>query len=250
MADIMGIGEALNSKVAEKAYDDILSKPAKQAGELLEDSVQALRLALFPVQVAASLQEKFERMWLRAINAVPTERRISLQPQTIPSLLQMVGPIYERVKYMDENSVLYELFEELLARSIDNKRNPEAQPSFIHIISQLSRDEAIILLELRNNDFDLNISFGIEHETSRIIDKKIEFCNFPSEKLYFPEIIEMYFDHMDKLGLIGQPKIEEKLIRDGSLHHIGIKRCFKIHLSDFGDFFVNACVPENGFRNK
>ena len=47
MADIIGIGEAANSKVVEKAYDDILSKPAKQAGEFAEDLFKAFRLLLF-----------------------------------------------------------------------------------------------------------------------------------------------------------------------------------------------------------
>lgn len=55
MADIIGIGEALNSKVVEKAYDDAGSKPAKQVGELAEDVVKTARLALFPFQIAAAI---------------------------------------------------------------------------------------------------------------------------------------------------------------------------------------------------
>ncbi len=53
------------------------------------------------------------------------------------------------IKYMEDNTILYEIFKELLARSIDSERIAEAHPSFIHIIAQLSHDEAIILLELK-----------------------------------------------------------------------------------------------------
>jgi hypothetical protein len=250
MDDMIGIGEALKSKVAEKAYDDFLSKPAKQAGEFAEDLVKAIRLLSFPVQYAAAVQDKYKRMLASAFDAVPQERRIDLQPQTISSILQIAGPIYERIKYMDENSILYELFEELLARSIDNKRNPEAQPSFIYIISQLSRDEAVILLELRNNDFDHCISFDIESETNRVVNQKIDYCNFPVYKLSFAENFEIYWDHLETLGLIGQSMIEDDLIKDEHNQQTGNKQSFKIHLTDFGRFFVHACVPEKGFRNK
>jgi hypothetical protein len=138
MADIVGIGEALNSKILEKAYDDAGSKPAKQIGNFAEDVAKSARLALFPFQIAAAIQDKLDRTIKRVTDKVPIERQI--KPQ-----LQIVGPIYEHIKFIDDNSILYEIFEELLARSIDSERIKEAHPSFIHIISQLSRDEAIIL---------------------------------------------------------------------------------------------------------
>ena len=124
MADIAAIGEALNSKTIEKAYDDIGSKPAKQMGKLFEDAAKTVRLVLFPFQIAAVIQDKLEKTSERVVNKVPLERRIDPK-------LQIVGPIYENIKYMDEECTLYELFEELLARSIDSERIKEAHPSFI-----------------------------------------------------------------------------------------------------------------------
>jgi hypothetical protein len=130
MADIIGIGEALNSKVAEKAYDDVLSKPAKQVGKFAEDVVKTVRLALFPFQMGGAIQDKLDRTSRRVYNKVPPERRIDPQ-------LQIVGPIYENIKYLEDNTTLYEMFEELLARSIDRERVAEAHPAFIHLISRM-----------------------------------------------------------------------------------------------------------------
>jgi hypothetical protein len=93
MADMIGIGEVINSKVAEKAYDDVGSRPAKQVGELAEDVVKSARLALFPFQIAAAIQDKFEKALKRAESKVPSERQINPQ-------LQIVGPIFENMKYM------------------------------------------------------------------------------------------------------------------------------------------------------
>jgi len=242
MADIVGIGEALNSKTVEKIYDDIASKPARQLGELSEDAVKTVRLLGFPLQITAAIQDKLSRTLKRVANKVPSERQI--EPQ-----LRIVGPIFEHIKYICDDDILYELFEELLARSVDSERIKEAHPSFIHIISQLSHDEAIILLELRSNDFDFVESFDIGRETNRVANRKIEKCTLPKERLLFPENLEMNIDHLVSLGLALFPTVKEEIIRDGN-QHVGSINYFKIHLTDFGRFFVNACVPEGGFRNK
>ena len=243
MADIMGIGDALNSNVAEKAYDDAISKAAKQFGAFGGDFFKAARLVLFPIQIAAAMQDKLERTLEHVCDKVPPERR------TTPPPLQIFGPIFENIKYMDDNSVLYELFEELLARSIDSERIVEAHPAFIHIISQLSHDEAIILLELRNNDFDLVEFFDIDRETNHVINRIVEECTLPKKGLQFPDTFEIGLDHLESLGLILMPKIKKDIIREEYLH-VGSKLHMKIHLTGLGEFFVNACVPEDGFRNK
>jgi hypothetical protein len=242
MADIAGIGEALNSKTIEKAYDDIGSKPAKQIGKFLEDATKTARLVLFPFQIGAAIQDKLEKTSERVLNEVPPERRIDPK-------LQIVGPIYENIKYMDDESILYELFEELLARSIDSERIKEAHPSFIHIISQLSRDEAIILYELKKNDFDIVDTLDLDRENNRFVNLKIEKTTIPKDKLYFQDQVNMYYSHLESLSLVSWPISKQDPILDGG-RQIGIRRYSKMNLTEFGKFFMTACIPENGFRNK
>ncbi|MCX6668860.1 MAG: DUF4393 domain-containing protein [Methanothrix sp.] len=243
MADIMGIGDALNSKVVEKAYDDAISKAAKQFGEFGEDFLKTARLVLFPFQMFAAMQDRLERTLKRVCDVVPPERRITPPP------LQIIGPIFENIKYMDDNNILYELFEELLAHSIDSDRIEEAHPSFIHIISQLSHDEAIILFELKKNDFEVVDTLDLDHEKNRFVNRKIEKTTIPVDKLFSPNKAEMYYSHLESLSLVEWPVIKQEPIKDGD-RQIGIRRHSKMNLTEFGKFFVNACVPEGGFRNK
>lgn len=243
MADIAGIGEALNSKVADKAYDDAVSKPAKQVGKFAEDVFKTARLLAFPVQITAAIQDKLEKTLERVKNKVPEERLI--EPQ-----LQIVGPIYENIKYLNDNTVLYEMFEELLTRSIDSERIVEAHPSFAYIISQLSHDEAIMLFELKDNDFDVVDTLDLDREKNRWINLKIEKSTIPKDKLLFPDNTEMYYSHLDSLSLVKWPVVKEDYLKDEKGVQTGLRRYSKMHLTDFGKYFVKACVPEGGFRNQ
>ncbi len=54
------IDKTVNSKTVEKAYDDAVSKPAKQLGELAEDFLKTIRLLSFPLQITAVIQDKLE----------------------------------------------------------------------------------------------------------------------------------------------------------------------------------------------
>jgi hypothetical protein len=242
MADLIGIGEALNSKTVEKAYDDAASKPALQLGNFMEDVFKTARLLAFPLQITAAIQDKLDRTLERVIDKVPLEKRINPQ-------LQIVGPIYENIKYMDDSGVLYELFEELLARSIDSERIAEAHPSFIHVISQLSHDEAILLHELKENDFEIVDTLDFDQDKVLWLNQKIENNTIPKDKLIFPNNYEMDIHHLDSLGLVKWPVIKQDPILDGP-RQIGTRRNSKIHLTEFGKFFVKACVPEGGFRNR
>jgi hypothetical protein len=237
MADIIGIGEALNSKAVEKAYDDAGSKPAKQLGKFAEDALKTIRLLSFPIQIASALQDKFEKTLKRAVDKVPQER-------LIPPQLHILGPIYENIKYMDDNSILYELFEELLARSIDSERIGEAHPSFFHIIAQLSHDEAIILLELKKDEFEVVDTLDLDREKDLWANRKIEKTTIPEEKLLFPTNFEMHILHLVSLSLVQWPVTKQDPIKDGD-RQIGVRRYSNIQLTEFGKFFVNACVPES-----
>lgn len=243
MADIMGIGEALSSKVAEKAYDDAISKAAKQFGEFGEDFLKAARLVLFPIQMAAAMQDRLERTLERVCSRVPAERR------TTPPPLQILGPIFEHIKYMSDDKILYELFEELLTRSIDSERIAETHPSFVHIIAQLSHDEAIILLELKKNDFEIVDTLDLDHEKDRFVNLKIEKTTIPKDKLFFSGQVNIYYSHLESLNLVLWPVFKQDPILDGD-RQIGIRRYSKMNLTEFGKFFANACIPEVGFRNK
>ena len=160
------IGNMLGAKTVEKAYDDGLSSPVKETGKALTDVVKSFRLFTLPFQLAASLQDRLDRYFQKIRNEVPEERQMNS-----PSMIS--GPIIERLKYLEENNHLTELFLNLLARSIDTERVNEAHPAFIHLIDQLSPDEAIILIELKNKDIEVVDTMDYDKPKNLFTNRKI-----------------------------------------------------------------------------
>jgi hypothetical protein len=133
-----GIEKLLPAKVIEKVYDDIGSATAKEMSKIAVDLVKTARLFLAPIQLAAAFQDRFERFVARVRNRIPEERQ-----RQAPA--EVVGPAVEHMRYLDEDSPLWQMFEELLVSSVDIEALAKVHPSFAHLIEQLSRDEAVIL---------------------------------------------------------------------------------------------------------
>ena len=158
---------------------------------------------------------------------------------------QIVGPILENLKYIPENDELIKLYEELLARSIDKERINEAHSSFVHIISQLSRDEAYLLSELKTKEFEVVDTLDYNETENTFFNRKIEKTSIPKDKLYYKENIELYFTHLDSLCLLNWPVYKQEPIFLNNMQ-TGVRRFSRIELTDFGKMFIKACIPENG----
>ena len=99
--------------------------------------MKTARLFLAPIQLAAAFQDRFEQLVDRIRNKVPEQRY-----QEAPA--EVVGPAIQQMQYLDDETLSWEMFEELLTSSIDVEAIAKVHPSFVHVISQLSRDEALI----------------------------------------------------------------------------------------------------------
>jgi hypothetical protein len=131
LEDLTGIGKLINSKVAGRANEDILSKPGQQVGEVLEDTAKAFRLFTAPIQLLATAQDRFER-WLDAIrNAVPIERQVEARPE-------IAGPALMNLRFLDEQSELKELYLNLLRHAIDSETRDLVHPGFVKVLERLA----------------------------------------------------------------------------------------------------------------
>ena len=65
-------------EVVREAYGDVASKPLKQLGKFGEDIAKTIRLVLFPIQYAASLQDRLESYLDRAVKQVPEAQLLRL----------------------------------------------------------------------------------------------------------------------------------------------------------------------------
>lgn len=240
----MDIFEALGKLVPKetigKVYDDALSGPAKQVGKFGTDALKTARLLLAPLQIMASYQDRLERLCERISKRVPEERRVEAPPE-------IVGPALDRLKYTLDNSELADMFEEVLTKSVDIEAQTKIHPSFAHIISQLSRDEAWMLYRLRDNDFEVTDHLDFDAAANKFYNRVVEKSQLPKDELFQPDLIELSYSHLESLSLVSWPVLKQEPVMAGGVQ-TGVRRHSKIVLTEFGRLFVMACIPAEGFE--
>lgn len=234
------ISALVDSEVARRLYEDGMSSTVSEVSKFGTDVVKTVRLFTAPVQLLATLQDRLAASLERVRAKVPPDRQQDAPPQ-------IVGPALEHMKYIPEDDVVAQMFEELLACSIHADRVAEAHPSFVHIISQLSRDEAVILRELSTRDFEVVDALDLDKGNNRFVNRQVESSTLPEDLLFRPESIELYYSHLESLSLVQWPIVDQKPI-DADGTQIGVRRKSRMHLTEFGRLFARACIPEDGFR--
>lgn len=234
------ISALVDSEVARRLYEDGISPTVSEVGKLGTDVVKTVRLFTAPLQLLATFQDRLAASLERVRAKVPAEKQQDAPPQ-------IAGPAIERMKYLPEDDVVAQMFEELLACSIHADRVVEAHPSFVHIVSQLSRDEAVILRELSTRDFEVVDVLDLDKRKNRSVNRRVESNTLPEDLLFRPESIELYYSHLESLSLVQWPVVDQKPIHSNG-EQVGIRRQSRMHLTEFGRLFAKACIPAEGFR--
>lgn len=238
--DLEQLGKLVPKETVGKLYDDMISGTAKEVGKLGTDVAKTARLILAPLQVVAALQDRFEGVVRRIRDRVPDNRLI--EPPA-----EVLGPALEHMRYLDEGSALWRMYEEVLTKSVDKDQNASIHPSFTHIISQLSRDEAWILYRLRDRPFNVVDELDYDRKENRFHNRVIISSELPKDDLYLPDKIELFYSHLESLSLATWPVEKQTPIMNASVQ-TGLRRDSKMMLTDFGRLFVSACIPEKGFE--
>lgn len=236
-----GLGDLtkLPPELLLKVYEDALQEPAKHVGKLSTDALKTARLLLLPLQLAGALQDRLQPMIDRIAKRVAEDRRISPPAE-------VVGPALEKMRYIPDASELWKMFEELLTKAMDSAEAPRVHPSFPHIIPQLSRDEAWILFRLRNHAFNVVDTLDWDKAENRFKNRKIESSELPTGDLLLPMQIDLYYSHLESMGLVQWPVLKQDPIVEGSVQ-TGVRRYSKMQLTSFGALFAEACIPRGGF---
>jgi hypothetical protein len=236
MNEIEGIASIVNSEVANKAYDQSLSPAAQEIGKLGGDLAKTARLLLAPLQIAALWQEKLERTLNKIKERVPTDRQIDA-----PSMIATTA--LENMKYMDEDSPLYGMFEEILLKSVDKDQIHVLHPAFIHKIKELSRDEAVILKQLKAGSFSVVDRMSLNKAENRFENRIVEKSTIPVKDLHLPDEFNLYFTHLESLNFLEWPVTKQEPIMVNG-NQTGVRRHTTIHLTEWGRLFVAACIPD------
>ena len=225
----------------KEVYEDGLSPAVRETGSALADFVKTLRLALAPLQLTAALQDRYVKFLDRSVRQIPEERRVLPPPQ-------IVGPVLEAIKYEPEDTLISDMYNELLSKAFDRQRVNDAHPAFAPLIRQLSTDEAIILKLIYDKYLEhdyYKLHFTEDLTRNLLENRQIEVNELPSGDLATPEKISVYLEHLDKLGLmsIRGYKSPEAIRPPHSIEQTGLRTFTHFELTEFGLEFMKAVRP-------
>lgn len=223
----------------DKVYDDALSPAMKQIGGALENAVKASRFILAPIDYIATYHKRWKRYLKKIAEKVDDKNLVEGHPQ-------IVIPVLEGLILVYENTLLCELFINLLANSIDKTKQDLVHPAFPKIIQQLSHDEAVALYFLKKKSYKLKQQSDFNNDKHVFRNKRVVSDEFPSDKLQFPEHIFLYLDHLHSLNIAGTWQVgNQKSIVDKKTNiQTGVYINSERKLTEFGELFTASCVPD------
>lgn len=236
----MNLEEEIIKKIpADKVYDDAISPAMRQIGGALESTAKAARFILAPIEYVAAYRDRWEKHLQKVSSKVAEENLMQGHPQ-------IVVPVMEGLILSYDESLLSEMFINLLACSIDKTKQNFVHPAFPRILQSLSHDEAVILFHLKRQDFKLRQQSDFNEMTHLFSSRRVVLNEFPLNDLQFPDQFFTLMDHLHSLTLAGvwqdgnQEVISDKLTEKQT----GVYINSNIQLTDFGKLFVAACVPD------
>lgn len=234
------MGKSETKGIVKDVYKDLLSPSVKEIGDLLKSSVKVARFAFAGIDYLAAKQDRWKSFLEKVSGKVKDENLVEGHSQ-------IVGPIIESMVYVDDESIIGEMFSNLLAKAIDKTTQDKAHPAFPKIIQQLSEDEAIILFYLKKKNYRIEQKWDFVN--GKVQNLRLTKEEFPIYKLSFPDKLWMYMDHLNSLTVAGTWKIQNDIpIRDSSGNQIGGEILSDRKLTEFGKLFSEACIPDT-FEN-
>lgn len=229
-------GETLKKAV----YVDLLRPSVQQIGDVLKSTVKVARFAFAGIDYLAAKQDRWQNFLAKVAAGTDSKKLTNAHPQ-------ITGPVIEGMAYIDEDSIIGEMFVKILRKAIQNDSQDQAHPAFPKIIQQLSEDEAIILFYLKRQAYRVEQTWELDGHKIKNMTTTLE--AFPVSKLYYPQHIWMYMNHLNSLTIAGTWKIQnDEIINDDQGKQTGGKTISERKLTDFGQLFATACVPET-FEN-
>ncbi|MFK4657158.1 DUF4393 domain-containing protein [Bradyrhizobium japonicum] len=227
---------AIATEIAKQLpVKEALEPPARQTGEILQDIVKAIQLALAPVQLLGALQDRLRHFLDNSVRRVPENNRLTPPPQVL-------GPIIEAIRYEPQGTEIDAMFSELLSASMDQARVHDAHPAFVAIIRSLSPDEAKILKALAAGPIEHIYSQRLNHERSLFEPGPIEKIDLP-DGLAYPDNGHTMVSRLVQLGMASeQPTRAGEAIMDRG-KQTGLRNFNEFVLTPWGRQFMRAAAP-------
>lgn len=139
-AKALGIGSVL-----PEVYRDLLQPAAREVGQNLLTVARAVTMTLSPL---SAITWGFDQMrnWL---HATLTARLARTPPEEIvPPPPEISGPVLLHLHFLKDETILRDLFANLLATSMKLGEQGRVHPAFVAVLQQLAPDEALIVRQI------------------------------------------------------------------------------------------------------
>lgn len=198
----MDIKEKLSEELPIKElYTDLVQPSARKLGKTAEDILKFVSLPFsFLGMTSEELEKKYKTFITSALNKVPEEKREKPSPL-------IAGPLLDHIKFLFNDKTekpLEEMFSELLKNACNKDTKSYVQPSYIHILKQLTWIEATLLqllFTLHDEDDCLGAIFkklyNISNTSIQVFSTEAEPLQEFSGTNYSNVFFEYYFTVMD-----------------------------------------------------
>jgi hypothetical protein len=240
----LGVGPA-----AKELYVDLLKPAAAELGGNLVTVAKVVTLAMAPLRGLVWGAEKIQD-WLSAALLCRLAR---VAPENIQSPpLHIAGQVMLQLPFCAEEPDLREMYANLLASSMNTDTSSSTHPAFVHVIQQLTSDEALVLKHVAaRGDFSLREETDDEWvfrgEAGRIVDQFEGLCVAAGVKR--PASSAAYLDNFLRLKIFTESRFSESKYRPGGVARWGdyepsveYSNLRYLEISDFGLAFIGTCV--------
>lgn len=263
--DIAAIAAAVvgSKDMLQMVYKDLAQPGVKQVGTAVETILGLGNTMLLPIKFLndranTAFVNNMER-YRCALQGVPVEEIRAVSPE--------IGvPVLDRFTYVTDE-VIAEMFVKLLADASQTERVSEAHPAFIHVIDNMSPDEAKLLQAMTPNAIHCFGSCDLFHKPSGAVIARSNFLLAPNilerAQLVYPGHIASYIDNLVRLGIFSSPIVGPTAItnslgeeiKTAYAHVFQRERPYYedndvrwsyglLHYTDFGQFFRRSCVTK------
>ncbi len=209
-------------------YQDMLQPAAKEIGESLQTIAKTVHVVLAPVSALVWGYEQIQEF----VGQKLTEKLINTPVNAIRSPNpNIAGPAIEALRFVGHDSLLRELYANLLATSMDSAAVLLAHPGFVEIVKQMTPDEAKLMNFLSAKQPHPLITVRAVSESAAAGGAVVlHHFSLLGEKAgaEHPELAPGYLDNLRRLGLIEIPeflKYSAPFAYDSLVKHPVVRKC-------------------------
>lgn len=221
------MSDEADEKLRVKVYNDALSPAIVEAGRGLQGVGSLIRLAFRPLGLLADAGNAwFDQLGERIVERI--KRRGTRSVRQPPGYI--VAPVVLYLPFVQDTPSLRDMFEELLAASMDAEQPDLAHPAFARIVGELQPREALIVQWIASINLR-RFSLNPKHWSG-------------GESLLGPGV-EVALDNLERLNVLRRVDVPPTLPGFGDPHNPEYDAKYPVvwHVTSFGRKFLSAVAP-------